>query len=259
MTGGSGYLGRHVLNGPASERWEVIAPSSAALDLRHAVSVHETIRAWKPTAIIHTAYRRDDRASIVDATRHVAEAAARFRVRLIHISTDALFRGQLARYTEADPPRPIHDYGLDKADAEAEVAAAGGDHVIVRTSLLFGRHELSSHQTAVRDVVSGRSDMPFFTDEIRSPVLVEDLAAALVELAGRTDIHGLLHLGGPQPFSRSELAVVTARQHGWDTSKLRFSTIAESGSIRPSRVVLDSGLALRHGIAVGGPADLPFR
>ncbi len=221
--------------------------------------VRSMIRDWKPTAIIHTAYRRDERASIVDASRNVAEAATRSHARLIHVSTDALFAGRLQPYTEWDEPTPIHDYGRDKADAELAVAAAGGNHVIVRTSLLYGRSELSIHQTAVRDVISGRSDMAFFSDEIRSPVLVDDLAAALVDLAGRSDLRGILHLGGPEPLSRAELAIMTARQHGWDATKLRFMTIADSGLVRPDRVVLDSGRARAHGLAMRGPADLTSR
>ncbi len=125
--------------------------------------------------------------------------------------------------------------------------------MIVRTSLIYGRHELSIHELAVRDVISGRSQMTFFTDEFRSPVIVDDLAAALVELAGRNDLAGRLHLGGPEPLSRADLAIRTARRHGWDESKLRFSTIEESGLHRPGRVVLDSSLAASHGLTVAAP------
>jgi dTDP-4-dehydrorhamnose reductase len=255
VTGGSGYLGRHIVNGPPTQGWEVVAPSSLAVDLRFAESVRTAVRDWHPSAIVHTAYRRGDRSSIVDASRNVAEAAHRYGVRLVHVSTDALFRGRQAPYTEADEPTPVHDYGRDKADAEQVVATACPDAVIVRTSLLFGRQLASDHELAVRDAVTGRSTTAFFTDEIRSPVLVDDLAGALVDLAERPEISGVLHLGGPEPFSRSQLAIMTARRHGWDPSKLRFSTIAQSGLVRPGRVILDSGRARSYGIAVRGPGD----
>ena len=127
--------------------------------------------------------------------------------------------------------------------------------MIVRTSLLFGSHELSVHELVVGDVISGRTRMSFFTDEIRSAAVVDDVATALVELAGRDDLSGRLHLGGPEPLSRAELAIRTARRHGWDESKLNFSTIEESGLVRPGRVVLDSSLAASHGLAVGDPPE----
>jgi dTDP-4-dehydrorhamnose reductase len=255
VTGGGGFLGRHVVNGPACEPWELIAPSSASLDLCDDETVREVVRDWRPTAIIHTAYRKDDRASIVDASRNVAAAAELVRARLVHVSTDALFAGRDAPYTERDPPSPVHDYGRAKADAEQAVADTCPSAVIVRTSLIYGRDELSGHELVVRDVVSGRSDIVFFTDEIRSPVLVDDLAAALVALAGRTEPVGVLHLAGPEPLSRAELARLVARRHGWATDRLRFGTIAESGLVRPGRVVLDSSLASRHGLSVAGPGD----
>ena len=258
ITGGSGFLGRHIVNGTASETWEIVAPSSQALDLRDADSVRSAIADWRPTAIIHTAYRRDDRASIVDASRHIAEAAQHFGVRLVHISTDALFRGRTAPYREADEPTPITDYGRWKADAERIVAATAPNAVIVRTSLLFGSRELSPHELAVRDVISGRSAMAFFTDEVRSAVLVDDVATALVRLATRPHVTGVLNLGGPEALSRAELAMRTARRHGWDHSKLTFSTIEASGLIRPTRVVLDSSLARSEGFRLRSPsADHP--
>lgn len=255
VTGGSGFLGRHIVNGPASAGWEIVAPSSRAVDLRNADTIASIIDDWKPTAIIHTAYRKDDRASIVDATRNIAESAARHRCRLIHVSSDALFRGRLAPYTEADRPTPITDYGRHKAEAEALVAAIVPDALIVRTSLLFGLGQLSGHELAVRHVISGRSDMAFFTDEIRSAVIVDDVAAALVRVAQLGDLQGYLHLGGPEPLSRAELAVRTARRRGWDPSKLTFSTLADSGLVRPSRVVLDSSLAASHGLQLRSPGD----
>lgn len=256
VTGGSGFLGHHIVNGPASESWEVIAPGSGSVDLRQRDTILAMVRDWKPTAIVHTAYRKDDRASIVDASGHVAEAAVAVGARLVHVSSDAVFAGQIAAYTELDPPTPVNDYGRAKADAEAVVADVEPGAVIVRTSLIYGIDEPSVHERVVRDAISGRSATAFFTDEIRSPVMVGDLAASLVDLATMPEVRGPLHLGGPAALSRATLAAMTARHHGWDESRLRFSTIAESGLTRPSKVVLDSSRARSHGIAVRGPADV---
>ena len=244
------------MNGPASQSWDVIAPGSGSADLRHRDTILAMVRDWKPAAIVHTAYRKDDRASIVDASANIAEAAVAVGARLVHVSSDAVFAGQIVAYTELDPPSPVNDYGRDKADAEAIVSRIDPGAVIVRTSLIYGSDELSVHERAVRDAISGRSTTAFFTDEIRSPVLVGDLAASLVDLATMPEPTGPLHLGGPDALSRAALAVMTARRHGWDEGRLRFSTIAASGLTRPSKVVLDSSRARSYGIAVRGPADL---
>ncbi len=262
VTGSSGFLGGHIVNGIAAEPWEIVAQTSQALDLRNRDSVINVIGDWRPTAIIHTAYRRNDRRSNVDATRHVAEAAAKFGARLVHVSTDAVFAGRPAPYTEQDSPTPIHDYGRQKAEAEQIVAEFCPGAVIVRTSLLlggsrYGGTELSGHEIAVRDAISSRSPMTFFTDEVRSPVLVDDLAASLTKLAGRPEIVGVLHLAGPEAVTRADLARMIARRHGWDATRLRFSTLADSGLSRPGHVVLDSSLARSQGLAVRGPTSWP--
>ncbi len=260
MTGSSGFLGRHVVNGVPAERWDIIAQTSQALDLRNRDSVLGVIGDWRPTVIIHTAYRKNDRGSNVDSTRHVAEAASLVGSRLIHVSTDALFAGRSHPYSEQDTPTPVHEYGREKAEAEQIVATLCRNAVVVRTSLLIGGNQhsgqqLSGHEIAVRDAIHGRVPITFFTDEVRSPVLVDQLAAALTELAARPEITGVLHLGGPDPISRADLALMIARRHGWDTSRLRFGTLGESGLSRPGHVVLDSSLAESHGLFVQGPSS----
>lgn len=253
VTGGLGYLGRHIVNGPPSDRWNVIAPSSEALDLRFRDSVRSVIGDWRPTAIIHTAYRKDDRETIVDASRNVAIAAAETGARLVHVSSDAVFGGRAWPYVESDPPTPVNQYGVDKADAEVAVLETCPTAVVVRISLLVGRNELSTHEQKVRSVISGSSDMRFFTDAIRCPAIVDDVAAALVDLAERPQLHGVVHLGGPDALSRAQLATMTAKRHDWDEEKLRFATIDEIGTATPGRVELDSSHARSFGIAVRGP------
>jgi dTDP-4-dehydrorhamnose reductase len=255
VTGGAGYLGRHIGRGLEAESWSIVAPPSRSLDLRHRDSVFQAVKDWKPTAIIHTAYRRDDPTAIVDTTRHVAEAAMWCGARLVHVSTDLVFKGRPAPYTEDDEPTPIEDYGRAKADAERVVATLCPDALVVRTSLLYGRGpEPSPHELAVQAAIEGRSSMRFFTDEVRCPALVEDVAAALTQLAATPELTGVLHLAGPDALSRADLAMMTARRHGWDTSRLRLGTIVESGLDRPDHVVLDSSFARSQGFAVRGPS-----
>jgi dTDP-4-dehydrorhamnose reductase len=51
--------------------------------------------------------------------------------------------------------------------------------------------------------------MTFFEDEIRSPIQVGDLAAALLELA-QLDTTGPLHVAGADDLSRADLAELVA-------------------------------------------------
>ncbi|MEP6296887.1 MAG: sugar nucleotide-binding protein, partial [Ilumatobacter sp.] len=126
VTGASGFLGRHLVRGPISEEWEMIAPTSTSMDVTHRSGVLDTITSWKPDVVAHLAYRKDRR-TIVDGSRHVAEACVAAGSRLVHLSTDVVFAGRPSPYTERDVPDPILQYGIDKRDAELAVTSVAPD------------------------------------------------------------------------------------------------------------------------------------
>jgi len=133
---------------------------------------------------------------IVLSIRNVAAAAARAGARLIHVSTDLVFDGEHgAPYREEDEPRPISAYGRAKLEAERLV-----DGLIVRTSLLYGKDEPGPQERLATDPKA-----TFYVDEIRCPTRVDELAGALLELAG-ADVSGVLHVAGPEAVSRLEFA-----------------------------------------------------
>ena len=252
VTGGSGFLGSALIAVALEEGWQVAAPSSSALDIRDREAVIATIAEVEPTAVVHLAYRKGDRTIIVDGSRHVAEAATASGSRLIHMSTDVVFRGRPEPYVEADEPDPAIDYGRSKFEAEQAVSAAFPTATIVRTSLLYGTARLAPLQIDVRRALGIGPDhqpMAFFTDEYRCPAHVNDVATALVALAGIPDTPRLVHVAGPERVSRADFARRTAQWLGLSTDNLVTSTIAEAGLTRPANVVLDTTKAQRLGLA----------
>jgi len=247
VTGGSGYLGGEILRRRPDATGTVhTAAGGPRLDVRDAPSISRLVADVRPGCVIHTAYARDGAGASainVDGARNVAAAAAAAGARLIHVSTDVVFAGDAGRpYVEADPPDPVTGYGRSKAAAEAAVREAHPGAAIVRTSLIYGGDEPSGHERTVLDVLDGASDMAFFTDELRCPVAVGDLAEALLELAG-LEHAGPLHVAGPDAVSRYELARLVAAANGRDPALLRGAPSATGGSRRPLDCRLDCGLA----------------
>lgn len=253
VTGATGFLGRHLVG--AELGWEIVAPSSAALDVRRRDSVLETIRAWKPAAVAHLAYRKDDRRIIVEGSRNVAEAAEAAGARLVHMSTDVVFPGRPAPYREGDPTFPINDYGRAKADAEAAVSAVAPSAVLLRTSLIYGTDHLGAPQTDVRRAIGGEP-FTFFTDEIRCPVHATDLARVIADLAGRRDIAGPLHVAGPDALTRAEFATVIARWMGLNPLLLRIGPGSGASGNRPGTVILDCSKANSLGLTARSVRDV---
>jgi dTDP-4-dehydrorhamnose reductase len=182
-------------------------------------------------------------AVVVEGTRHLANACASAGAHLIHLSTDVVFDGEGAPYTEDDPLSPLHAYGRAKAAAEEIVADLCPDAVIVRTSLIYGFEPLDPRTRWVVDSIRTGELITLFVDELRCPVWVEQLAAALLELAARREA-GIWHVAGPQPLSRYEFGERLAGFFGVDPAEITPGVSRASGLLRPRDCRLDVRKAL---------------
>jgi dTDP-4-dehydrorhamnose reductase len=241
ITGASGYLGAELgRRAPDAAGTFLTAevPGGVRLDVRDGGAVGRLVRDVRPRAVIHTAYRESgDGAEEVNVagSRNVARAAAEVGARLVHVSTDLVFDGTLGRpYTEDDEARPVMVYGRQKLAAEQAVREVLPGALVVRTSLIYGGAEPSRHE---RLALEGEG-VKFFTDELRSPVQVGDLAAALLELAEK-EVGGVLHLAGADGVSRYEFARLVVG----DSDRLESGLAAEHPDPRPLDCRLDSSRA----------------
>lgn len=243
VTGASGFLGRALV--ACAEGRDVVGLTSST-DVRDAGAVAEAFAAAAPAVVIHTAYRQHgEEAMAVNAggAANVARAARAAGARLVHLSSDVVFGGDGDRLLrEDDAVGPVTDYGATKAAAERRVAEADPGALLVRTSLILGGpgHEPSPHEALALAAARGERDVAFFTDEIRSPIQVGDLARALLNLA-ESGARGPLHLGGPDAVSRLELARLVVGAAGLDAGALRGRPAPPD---RPRFCPLDSSRAL---------------
>jgi dTDP-4-dehydrorhamnose reductase len=211
VTGASGFVGSNVVAVAGSQGYEVLGTQGSPngpwprLDISDRQATLDLLAATKPDVVVHTAAGRNphDWAVIADGSAHVASAARQVGARMVHVSTDAVFGGDRGPYDESALPAPVNLYGSAKAAAETAVKETA---LIVRISLVLGggNHEQLVHQGA-----------PHYTNALRSPIHVEDLARALVELA-ESDLAGVVHLSGADDVSRYELARLIALRDGLD-------------------------------------------
>jgi dTDP-4-dehydrorhamnose reductase len=257
ITGGTGYLGS-VLARQARDQALVVGATYFSrppalpgvrwlpLDVRDLAAITALIAQFTPDVVIHTAFRQsgpDLFAITATGAENVARATATHGSRLIHLSSDALFDGEpRAVYTEDDPPNPITVYGEAKAAAEALVAAAHPMAAIVRTSLIYGFDPPDMHTRFALDVASGRRDEALFTDELRCPIYVEDLAAALLELAA-LPYAGVLHIAGAETLSRYDLGRMLVTAHGSNPAALKSALSADQPVRRPRNCTMSSAHA----------------
>lgn len=249
IIGGSGFLGAELVRQAVEAGHETAATFATArpahasgmtwhpLDVRDHAQVTGAIRAVNASVVINTSSTRSDWAVTADGAVRVAMAAMEQGCRLVHVSSDAVFSGSRVHYDETCPPDPVTPYGAAKAAAETGVRLLAPGAVVARTSLIIG-HGRSVHERTVLDLAAGARDGVLFTDDIRCPVHVEDLAAALLELA-LSDAAGVFHVAGPDALSRYDLGVLIAEREGLDAARLPTGRRADSVLPGPLDVRLD--------------------
>jgi dTDP-4-dehydrorhamnose reductase len=248
VIGGSGLLGQGITRQAQLAGHHVIATFHAApgavgvdwrrLDIRCRDDVTALALDVLPDAIINAAYRQADWAATADGGTHAALAATAAGARLVHVSSDAVFSGAAPGYDEAHQPDPVTPYGAAKAAAETAVKGISPAAVIARTSLIIGDGD-SPHERLVHALASGATPGVLFTDEVRCPVHVTDLAAALLELAASPHA-GVCHVAGADAVSRYDLGQLIAARDGLDQTALPAGLRTASGLTGAIDVRLDS-------------------
>jgi dTDP-4-dehydrorhamnose reductase len=254
VTGASGQLGGYLLRELRGRGADVVAWSGSRpgdlfgvslrpVDLADRDGVAAAFRAARPGVVVHAAalssvagcHRDPARAHAVNAggSELLAELAEGAGARLLLVSTDLVFDGEHAPYTEADAPSPLSVYGRTKGLAEAAVLARGRA-VVARVSLLFGLTVVGRPSFFDEQVAALREGRPcpLFADEWRTPLGLPTAARALLTLA-RSDFTGVLHLGGPERMSRLEMGRRLAAFLGADPSSLVATTRGTAAAPEP--------------------------
>jgi len=204
LTGCRGQLGRE-LKRSLECLGRVVACDRHQLDLAQPDALRAAVRSIAPAAIVNAAaYTAVDKAETEPAQADainalapgiLAEEARRAGALLIHYSTDYVFDGRKPEpYGEDDATAPLSAYGRSKLAGEQAIAAAGGRHLIFRTSWVYGLHGSNFMKTMLR-LGRERKELRVVGDQIGAPTWTRHLAdvAALV-LARRDRPDGLYHL-----------------------------------------------------------------
>ncbi|MGB7400819.1 dTDP-4-dehydrorhamnose reductase [Castellaniella sp.] len=113
----------------------------------------------------------------------LAQQCAARHTRLLHVSTDYVFDGQLYRpYQETDTPAPLNTYGRSKWEGEQAVMAADSRAIVVRTSWVFSAWGANFVRTML-NLASRQTSLRVVDDQIGNPTWAGHLAQALHRLA----------------------------------------------------------------------------
>lgn len=253
VTGGSGFVGSHVMRIFEGHAAEVAAPRHAELDVTDSLAVREGVVSFRPDAIVHCAILNDlavlyaDRAAgwdaYVGATRNLVDAANQLGARMLLVSTDWVFDGTQAGATEDTPPNPVNLYGFLKAASELVVTERAERGSVARIAAVQGSARGAPREqdagfgyfvsALVERLRAGERFGVWESDRINmvaTPTLASDAAELMWRILER-DLDGTFHCCGGESMDRRTLAMRAAQVFELDPALLDLGVAPPAGAL----------------------------
>ena len=252
VTGASGFAGSRITSHLKKSGYNVIGtanrnkPSDSDIpfplaDLSDARSSFELINKYQPDAVVHTAanthldlceiYQEQAWMSNVIAVKNLVGLSMLFDYRLLFFSSEQAYGdhpdGEDKLFLEDDPLSPLNFYGKTKMVAEEVIREHLDKYIIFRLSLVYGwgnLNHISWCDHLYEDIEEG-IQVRMYSDQIRSMIFVEDIAAAVEKLLERPEITGVFNLGGGAPLKRSDFAITFADNWSFDNQLIQPLTM----------------------------------
>ena len=170
----------------------IIAPGITDFDLSRPEGLGDALDALQPDLIINpAAYTAVDRAEdererafLINAKgpEMIALWAAKHRVPLVHFSTDYVFDGSgKTPWREDSPTGPLSVYGRTKLAGDIAIRAAGGPHLIARTSWVYAAEGANFLRTIAR-LAGERKELRIVADQIGAPTTARTIANVVSDI-----------------------------------------------------------------------------
>ena len=207
LTGTEGQIGGALLP-PLQKFGTVAAPKLIKFDFSKPDTLAAVLDQAKPDLIVNpAAYTAVDRAEDerdlafvinAEAPAAIARWAAAHDVPMVHFSTDYVFDGSgHAPRRENNATGPLSVYGASKLAGDNAISAAGGAHLIVRTSWVYAADGANFLRTMAR-LAGERTELRVVADQIGAPTTAKVISDAVIGIlrSGMPDIRGLLEKHG---------------------------------------------------------------
>ncbi len=217
ITGANGQVGWE-LQRTVPAGIEIIALDRNSLDIRDLDQVNKVVAELAPDIVINAAAYTDvdkaeqepELAFAINATGagYLAKASFEQEARFIHISTDFIFDGTLAKpYLPDDLPNPLNVYGSSKLEGEKQVSKlTQGQAIIIRTAWVYSAHGHNFVKTMLR-LFKERTELNVVVDQVGTPTWANGFARIIWKMMEKPNIHGIFHWTGAGVASWYDFAI----------------------------------------------------
>jgi dTDP-4-dehydrorhamnose reductase len=159
----------------------------------------------------------------------LVRATALIGARLVHISTDCVFRGTIGNYTESMLPDPGDSYGRSKLLGEVDYPNA----ITLRTTFI-GR-EIGTRNGLVEWFLGAENSVRGFTRAIFSGLPTNELVRVIIRhVLPHPELSGIWHVGAA-PISKHDLLLLLREAYGRTTEIVPDPAPALDRSLDSSR------------------------
>ena len=240
ITGGTGLLGKSLVD-IFRKGHEIVATyigeykianenhvCYCKLDVQNSYGYEQLFKEARPKVVIHTASigspdfaennKEITRRINISGTEMLLSLCKEHGSRFVYISSNGIYDGEHAPYSEDDEVRPINFYGKIKFEGEAVTLAAQVQSAIVRPNIMYGWNhpfERSNIVTlALAKLANGEKFMAY-EDVYVSPLFVEECARAILKIV-QEEQYETYNIAGRDRVSIYELIQQAARIFGLD-------------------------------------------
>lgn len=254
IIGKRGMLGQSVIRECERRGVSYFATSSDEADLTDLDSLKAVADRQEFTHVVNCAAytnvekaeEESERAFAING-QGVANLAMAADAKIIHFSTDYVFDGkQNEPYREDAKCNPLSVYGKSKREGELFLQESGIEHLILRTSWLYGFSGIHFVNKMI-SLMKRKENLSVIKDQFGSPTFCDDLSAALFDLLS---FEGIMHLcnGGQTSWHgfASEISAVAKKKKIEITCKAIYPVLSADfaqKATRPAFSVLDTTLA----------------
>lgn len=184
----------------------------------------------------------------VFGTKNIVTACKDYGKKLIHISTDFVFKGDDQEYFEDSERGGVNYYGETKILGEDEVinGLPQEDFVILRLShpykQLINQEQKKSFFQRMYETLAMEKELAAVSDYYSRPTLIDDIATVIDKLI-KLDFHGVLHCVGDSLLSGVEEAETICEVFNFDKSLIKPVLLDEyfkDRAKRPHRLNLNN-------------------
>ncbi len=268
LTGATGLLGRYILEHPDATGHDIVALSRGehaelasmprlrrvALAFEQRAQIASLVREFEPDWIAHAGgegnvdkVQQDPSgyaANNLEFPTFLMSEASRAKARWMTFSSNGVYGGDRAPYSEKSSAQPLHEYGRFKAEVDTRTREYPGQWVIYRPTVSYGWN----HPFGRANPVSGflprlaqGAELRMVDDQFENPLYAGDAAEVFWRAIGR-DYHGELNVaGGDTRVSRHEWMIAVARAFGFDGARIKVAKLGDfpNATLRPRDTSFD--------------------